>query len=77
MCFSGVTLSLVSPVNPELVSPVNPKLRDISVQILSTTITSGAGASDRVIKFGALVTFFVLIDSLSNGTKHALYGSMC
>ena len=39
MRFSGVTLDLVSPVNPELT--------DILVQTLSTTITSGAGASDR------------------------------
>ena len=54
MRFSGVTLALVSPVNQELT--------DRSVRSLSTTITSGAGDSDGVIKFGRLVTFFVLID---------------
>ena len=47
--FSGVTLALVYPVNPELVSPFHPELTDISVQSVSTTITSGAGASDWVI----------------------------
>ena len=36
--FSDVTLALVSPVNPELT--------DISVRILSTTITSSAGDFD-------------------------------
>ena len=58
MHFSGVTLVFVSPINPELT--------DISVQSLFTTITSGAGASDLAIKFGPLVTFFILIYSLSN-----------
>ena len=58
MRFSGVTLALVSPVNPELT--------DRSVRSLSTTITSGAGDSDEVIKFGWLVTFFVLIDYWGN-----------
>ena len=46
MRFSGVTLALVSSVNPELVSPSNTELTDRSVRSLSTTITSGAGASD-------------------------------
>ena len=58
MRFSGVTISLVSPVNPELT--------DISVQSLSTTITSGAGAYDLRVKFGPLVIFCVLKDSLGN-----------
>ena len=58
MYFSGVTLALVSPVNPELT--------DRTVQSLSTTINYGAGDSDWVIKFGPLVTFCVLIDSLGN-----------
>ena len=44
MSFTGVTLALVYPVNPELT--------DRSVLSLSTTITSGAGVSDWVIKFG-------------------------
>ena len=38
MCFSGVTLALISPVNPEL--------KNRSVRSLFTTITSGAGAYD-------------------------------
>ena len=58
MRFSGVTLALAYPVYPELT--------DISAQSFSTTITYGPGASDWVIKFSPLVTFFVLIDSLSN-----------
>ena len=37
VCFPGVTLALVSPVNPESTN--------ISVRSLFTTITSGAGAS--------------------------------
>ena len=68
MHFSGVTLALVSPVNTELI--------DRSVQSFSTTIISGAGAYDWVIKFVPLVTFFVLMYSLSNSTKNVLYGSM-
>ena len=53
MRFSGVTISLVYPVNMELT--------DISVQIFSANITSGACASYWVTKFGPLVTFCVLI----------------
>ena len=49
MRFSGVTLSLVSTVNPELT--------DRSVQNLSTSSTSGAGAYDWVINFGPLLIF--------------------
>ena len=56
--FSGVTLALLSPVNPELTYR--------SVQSFPTNITYGAGGSDRVIKFGTLVTFCVLIYSLGN-----------
>ena len=58
MRFPGVTLDLVSPINPEL--------SDRSVQSFPTTITSGAGASDRGINFGPLFKFCVLIDSLGN-----------
>ena len=58
MIFSGVTLALVSPVNPEL--------KDRLVRIFSTTINSGDGAYDLVIKFGPLVTFCVFIDYLGN-----------
>ena len=58
MRFSGVILALVSPFNLELTY--------ISVQGLSTTITSGAGAYDLLINFGPLVTFCVLIDSLGD-----------
>ena len=58
MRFSGVTLAIVSPVNPELT--------DRLVQSLSTIISFGASAYDLVIKFGPLVTFFVLIYSLGN-----------
>ena len=56
--FSGVTLALVYPVNTELT--------DRPVQSFSTTINSGAGYSYRVIKFGPLVTFCVLIYFLGN-----------
>ena len=49
MSFSVVEIALLSPVYPELT--------DKSVRCLSTTITSGAGASDLVIKFGPLVTY--------------------
>ena len=58
MRFYGVTLAIVSPVNPELT--------DISARSLSTTITSSAGASYGVINFGPLDTFCILIDSLGN-----------
>ena len=58
MRFSGNTLALVSPVNTQLT--------DIPVQSFSTIINSVHGASDWVIKFGPLVTFCVLIDSLGN-----------
>ena len=64
MCFFGVTLALVSPVDPELTNRL--------VQTLFTTITSGAGASDWIIKFGTLVTFCVFIDSLDNAICHKL-----
>ena len=53
MRFPGVTLALVSPVNPELT--------DRSVQSLSTTITSFAGAFDWVIQFGPLVKLSLYI----------------
>ena len=46
MRFSGVTFALVYPIKPELFSPVAPDKTDRSVRSLSTTITSGAGASD-------------------------------
>ena len=46
ICFSGVTLALVTPVKPELVSPVAPDKTDISAQSLCNTISSGAFASD-------------------------------
>ena len=46
MRFPGVTLSIVSPVKPELVSTVVTDKIDRSVRSLSTTISSGAGASD-------------------------------
>ena len=55
MRFPGVTLDLVYPVTPEKT--------DTSVR---TIISFGAGAYDRVIKFGPLVTLCVLIDSLGN-----------
>ena len=58
MSFSGVTLALVSPVNP--------KLTDRSVWSLSTTMTSGGGTYDCVCTFGPLVNFCVLIDPLGN-----------
>ena len=58
MSFSGVTLALVSPANPELT--------DRSVRSLSATITYGGNASDLVLKFVPLVTFCVLIDFLGN-----------
>ena len=45
MRFSGVTIALASPVIPEFVSPFLLYKTDKSVQILSTTITSGAGAA--------------------------------
>ena len=54
MRFSGVTQALVQPDRIET-----------PVRILSSnTITSGAYGSDLLIKFGALVTFCVLIDYL-------------
>ena len=52
MRLPGVTIALVSPVSLELT--------DRSVQSLSTTITSVAGAFDWVIQFGPLFTFFSL-----------------
>ena len=55
MRFSGVTLASVTP----------DKI-DRSVQILSRFIYFGVGDSNRIIRFGALVTFCVLIDSLYN-----------
>ena len=58
MRFPGVTLALVYPVNPQL--------KDRSVRSFSTTVTSGSGGSDLVIKFGTLVTFCALIDYLGN-----------
>ena len=58
MRFSGVTLALIYPVNAELI--------DRSGQSFSTNISSGAGASDQVIKFSPLVTFCVLIYYLGN-----------
>ena len=58
MRFPGVTLDLVSPVNPEFTYK--------SVQSLSTTSTYGSGDSDLVIKSGPLINLFVLIDSLGN-----------
>ena len=57
MCVSGVTLSPVVTVEKT----------ETSVRILGFTIIYfGAGGSDWLIKFGALVTFCVLIDSLGN-----------
>ena len=56
--FSDVILARVYTGNTELI--------DIPVRKFSTTINSGAGASDWVIKFGPLATFCVLIYSLSN-----------
>ena len=53
MHLSGFTLALFSPVTPDKT--------DRSVQII---IYFGGGASDLVIKFGPLVKFFVLVDSL-------------
>ena len=47
--FSGVTLALVSTVNPELT--------DRSVRSLSATITSGADSYDVLIKFGQFLPF--------------------
>ena len=53
MCFSGATLAHVSPDKMETL-----------FRIFSfTTIYFGADGSDLLIKFGALVTFCVLIDS--------------
>ena len=57
MHFPGIILAIVSPFNTELVFPVAPYKTDISVQVLSTTITSGSGASGLVIKFGVFFTF--------------------
>ena len=57
MCVSGVTLSPVVTVEKT----------ETSVRILGFTIIYfGAGGSDLLIKFGALVTFCVLMDSLGN-----------
>ena len=53
--FSGVTLALVSPVTPEK-----------TYTSVRTMVYFGAGASDRVINLGPLVTFFVLTGSLGN-----------
>ena len=61
MRFPGVTIARVYPVNQELT--------DRPVRGFPNTITSGAGASDWVIKFCALVKCFALIYYLSNGTK--------
>ena len=55
MCFSGVTLDPVAPVNPEK-----------TYRPVWNIISFGAGAYDWLIKFGPLVTFCVLIDSLGN-----------
>ena len=55
MRFSGVTLSSVTS-----------EKTDISVQKMSTIIPFGAGGLDWLIKFGALVTFCVLIDYLGH-----------
>ena len=55
MRFSGVTLDPVAPVTPDKTD--RPVWNIISV---------GAGAYDWLIKFGPLVTFCVLIDSLGN-----------
>ena len=46
MRFFGVTLALVSPINPKLVSTVASDKTDNSVWILSITITLGPGTSD-------------------------------
>ena len=54
--FYGVTIATVPPDKIET-----------SVRILLSTIISfGAGGSDLLIKFGALVTFCVLIDYSGN-----------
>ena len=58
MSFSGVILAPIAPVAPEKT--------DRSDQSFSTTIYSGAGGSDWIIKGGAFFTFFVSIDSLGN-----------
>ena len=49
MCFYGITLALVSPVNHELFSTVALDKTDSSVWSLSTTIKSGAGDSNLLI----------------------------
>ena len=46
MRFSSVILVLVLPVKPELASTIDTEKANVSLQILCTNISSGAGASD-------------------------------
>ena len=57
MRFSGVTLALVTPIKP--FSPVAAYKADRYIRCLRTSISSGAGASDRQIMFFLFFIFCI------------------